>query len=214
MRTKVPNLHITLALSQMSDKERIDLAKHIAQLAPASSLYSNPHIQAAVAQVSTLGTKLGTDDSGVGDLESQLALSKEVRAATRSNYDKAMGVLTSLAQNEAKTPDEAASLGFINARVGRGSPAPLTPPDGVVVKLGRKHGQFRAAAKTAATHGRFGAQISTDPVTPASWQDVAGSGKVRLITGHASGSLVWVRFRALRGTTASDWCAPVPVTVP
>src|SRR5690349_3073414 len=69
MRTKVPNLHILLSLTQLSDKERVDFAKHIAELAPASSLYSNPHIQAAVGQVSTLGTKLGTNDSGVGGLE-------------------------------------------------------------------------------------------------------------------------------------------------
>jgi hypothetical protein len=164
--------------------------------------------------VSTLGVKLGTDDSSVGGFETQLALSKEVRATTQNQYDKAIGVLVSLAESEAKTPDEAASLGFINARVGGGTPSPLTPPDGVIVKLGKKHGQFRASAKSPLTHGRFGAQLSTDPVGPATWQDLTGSGKTRLVTGHASGTLVWVRFRTLRGNTASDWCAPVPVTVP
>ena len=87
-------------------------------------------------------------------------------------------------------------------------------PDTVIVKLGKKHGQFIVSAKTSLRHGKFGAQLSTDPVGPATWLDLPGNGKQRIVKGHASGALLWVRFRTLRGSNQSDWCAPVSVTVP
>jgi len=48
-------------------------------------------------------------------------------------------------------------------------------------------------------HSKFGAQVSVDPIGPTTWQDLASTGKRRTVTGHPSGTLVWVRFRTVRG---------------
>jgi len=213
-KSKSQNLHVILPLGQMSDKERADLGTTVGNMAPSSPLYAqHPQLQPAVSDVASLSTALKADDASVVHDEAQLASSREGRDTTRTKFDRAMWVFTSLVENLALTVDQAAQLG-LTARVGKAPPAPLAPPEGVIVKLGRKHGQFRASVKTTQKNGRFGAQISTDPVGPTTWQELPGAGRSRLIGGHPSGTLVWVRFRALRGQQQSDWCAPVPVTVP
>jgi hypothetical protein len=213
-KNKSQSLHVLLPLGQMSDKERADTGTTIGTMAPSSPIYTqSTHVQAAVADVVSLTAALKSADASVTHDEAQLALSRGGRDTVRTKLDRSLGVYTSLAENLATTVDEAAALG-LTARIGRAAPAPLAPPDGVIVKLGTKHGQFRVSAKTSLRTGHYGAQISADPVGPLTWQDLTGGGKSRLITGHASGSLVWVRFRLLRGQQASDWCTPVPVTVP
>jgi hypothetical protein len=89
----------------------------------------------------------------------------------------------------------------------------LNPPTGVAIHLGRKHGQFRASAVYTG-RAKYAAQVSTDPIGPATWQDLSGNGKERTVTGHPSGSLVWIRFRTIAKIAQSDWCTPVAVTVP
>ena len=145
--------------------------------------------------------------------EATLFLSKEVLDQTRAKLDRSLGVVTSIVENLATTADQAAALGF-TARLGKAAPGPLAPPEGVVVVLGKTHGQFRASAKTTKKGARFGAQVSSDPIGPATWVDLPGNGKRRLVTGHASGTIVWIRFRTERSQHQSDWCTPVSVTVP
>ncbi len=213
MKSKVPNLHIALQLTMMSDKGRVDLCARIGQLAPTSPLYTqNPNLQAAVTQTVSLGTSLGAAAATVNQNEAALILSKEVLVQARAKLDKSLGVVSSVVENLATTPDQAAAVG-LTARIGKAPPAPLAAPGGVIVSLGKKHGQFHVSAKSSA-RDRFGAQVSVDPIGPTTWVDLSGNGKRRLVTGHASGTLVWVRFRAVRGQNQSDWCTPVSVTVP
>jgi len=213
-KTKKDSLHVHMPLATFSDKSRVDLTGTIGNIAPASPIYTqNPHVQAVVADVVSLGTALKTSDSSVVDDEAKLAVSKGVRDTTRTKLDSKLALYASLIENLATTVDEAAAMG-LPARIGKAPPAPLAPPDGVIVKLGKKHGQFRVSAKTSLKNGRFAAEISADPIGAATWQPLLGAGKSRLVMGHPSGTLLWVRFRILRGQSASDWCAPVPVTVP
>jgi len=214
MRTKIQNLHIALALAVMTDKERVDLCATMGQLAPSCSLYTqNPHLQAAVTESVSLGTSLHTVSGTVTQNEATLILSKEVLDQTRAKLDRSLGVVTSMIENLATTTDQAAAMGF-TAKLGKATPAPLAPPDGVIVVLGKKHGQFRVSAKSTRVGGHYGAQLSTDPIGPTTWVELPGNGKRRLVTGHPSGSIVWIRFRTERGQNQSDWCAPVSVTVP
>jgi hypothetical protein len=211
---KIQNLHIALALGQMTDKERVDLCTTMGQLAPTSPLYAqNPHLQAAVTEAVSLGTSFHTAEGTVTQNYATLVLSKEVLDQTRAKLDRSLGVVSSMLENLATTVEQAATVGF-TARLGKAVPGPLVPPDGIIIVLGKKHGQFRASAKSSRKSDRFGAQVSTDPIGPATWQDLPGNGKRRLVTGHPSGSVVWVRFRTERGQNQSDWCAPVSVTVP
>ena len=212
-RSKKKNtLHVILADGR-TDKERIDSATGITQMAPQSALYTqNSQIKAAVDNVGTLTGDLKTQADTANGLQKQLDEAKGTLDTTRTKHGRAMGFFRVLAENTATTLDQLASLGLVG-RIGAAPPAPITPPTGVKISLGTVHGQFRASA-VSATGKKFGAQISPDPIGPATWIDLPGTGKRRIITGHPSGSLVWVRFRLLRGQGASDWCAAVPVTVP
>ena len=213
MKSNKTSLHIILALTKLDDKGRIDLATNLKTMAPTSALYTqNPAIQAAVTECTGNGALLGAIDAEVTNDEAKLALSKEKRENLRAAFDKSAIVVKSLVEHHGTTVEEAASLGFIS-QIGKTPPAPLATPNGVTVKLGKKHGQFRVSADTPG-HGKFGAQISPNPIGPGTWQDLPGTGKTHLVTGYASGTELWVRFRSVSSKAVSDFCTPVLVTVP
>ncbi len=211
-RLRRNNLHVLLADGR-TDKERIDTANGIIKLAPQSAVYAqHPEVHAAVDALTPIVADLKSQGDLALGLQLQLDAVKGGIDATRTKYGHALGVLRTTLEGAATTIEEVTSLG-LTGRIGGATPAPLVPPTGVRIALGKKHGQFRASAEST-FKGKFGAEVSSDPIGPATWVDVTGTGKRRLITGHASGTLVWVRFRIVAGQRASDWCTPVPVTVP
>ena len=211
-RLKKNTLHVLLADGK-NDQERIETITGISKLAPQSVVYVQiPTIHAAVDAVIGIGVDLKNQGDQVTGLEKQLEEVKTLLEKTRIKYGRAIGILRTTCEGQDLSAADIASIG-LTSRVGAPSVPALTPPTGVKVSLGKTHGQFRASA-VSTEHSKFGAQVSPDPVGPATWVDLPGTGKRRLITGHASGSLVWVRFRTVHKETVSDWCAPVPVTVP
>ena len=195
-----------------NDKERIDTMTGITKMAPNSALYNqNAAVHAAVDASSGFANQLKAQGETETGLQTQLDDVKQSIDTTRVKYGRSIGVLRASLEAAAATVDELTALG-VTGQIGATPPAPLTPPTGVKVALGKIHGQFHASA--VSTHKKFGAQVSSEPVGPTTWVDLNGTGKRRLISGHPSGSLLWVRFRSLRGQAASEWCAPVSVTVP
>ncbi len=209
---KKNSLHVSLADGR-NDQERIGTMTGITKMAPQSALYTgNPAIKAAVDAASQITSDLKTQNEVVTEIGKQLIDAKQTLTNTREKYGKAIVVVRSSVASVATSLDQLTALG-ITGQVGVTAPAPLTPPTGVKVELGTTHGQFRASA-VCLGHSKFGAQVSADPIGAATWTELPGAGKVRIVTGHPSGALVWVRFRTLKGRNASDWCTPVPVTVP
>jgi hypothetical protein len=207
-------LHVILDLQALSDEDLGALAATIAKLAPTSTLFTNnPGIQTLVADVGTRNATLGGVASAIVQAESELVTMKATRDDARDALEKDLVGLRGLVEAKGASVSDANAVGFA-ARIGRAPIAPLVAPDTVTVILGKKHGQFTVSAKTSLLHAHYDAQWSPDPVGPATWQGIPGSGKRRKVTGHASGTLVWIRFRALRGNAQSDWCNPVSVTVP
>ena len=140
MKSNRTALHVILSLSTLGDKGRADLATTIKTMAPTSTLYTQtPAIQTAVTECTGNGSFLSAADSEVTNDEAKLALSKQKRDNFRTTFDKSVVVLKSLVEHHGTTVEEAASLGFI-AQIGKTPPAPLVPPNGVIVKLGKKHG--------------------------------------------------------------------------
>ena len=212
VRARRNTLHVLLAEGR-TDKERIDTVLGILQMAPQSALYlQNPQIHAAIDAMSPLATALKTKGEAANGLQLQLDALREDINGTRIKYGRALGILRSNLEAAATTVADVATLGIV-ARLGAPPVPALTPPTGVKIVLGKKHGQFTATA-VSPLKGVFGAQVSPDPVGPATWVDVTGTGKRRVVSGHPTGTLLWIRFRRVTGKGASDWCAPVPVTVP
>jgi hypothetical protein len=207
-------VHVLLTLGDLSDPEIVSLGANIAKMAPTSALFQqNPGMQPLVTDIGSQNVVLGNMAAAIAKAEADLVTMKETRDTTRDQLEKDIVGLRGFVEAKAATVADANAIGF-NARSGKSPITPLASPDGVVVRLGKKHGQFIATAKTSLKRGKFGAQLSADPIGPATWGDLPGSGKRRIVTGHASGTVVWVRFRTLRGGSASDWCAPVSVVVP
>jgi len=211
--TKSTTVRVQLPSSQLSDKEKIDALSAVAGLAPTATLYTqNAQVKSAVDAAVQLSTKLKGAADQENNLNAQIVHTRETKVELRSQLGLAVELIRSTIESLQPSVEECAALG-LGARIGKAAPAPLSPPTSIQVHLGRKHGQFRVSA-VAPGRPKFGAQASADPVGAATWQDLPGTGRARTVTGHASGALVWVRFRVLRGQTPSDWSAPVSVTVP
>ena len=212
-RTKRLNLHLVLNMASFTDKALADFGDHVGKLA-ATSVFAaqHPAVQAAIAGFVASAATLRTAATDVDHDEGVLALSRKARDVARIAAEKQFTSVRGAVEQSTSAIADAASVG-LNARIGGPPKAPLAAPDGITVKLGKKHGQFRVIGES---HLRASWEVATssDPIGPATWITVEGSGKTRIITGHPSGALVWVRMRLVRGATASDWCAPVPVTVP
>jgi len=213
LRTKSLTLHISLPISTMSHKALTDLGDNIAKLAPASPLYvQNVALQAAVTGLTQDIADLKQADGDCVKAEADVELCRRTRDNTRTKCEKGVTQVRQFVEHNAATVEDAATLGF-SARIGGVPPAPIEPPTSLNVKLGKKHGEFHVTA-VSKLRGKWDLEISPDPITATSWTGVPGSAKGRLVTGRTSGSLVWVRMRLVRARGVSDWCAPVPVTVP
>jgi hypothetical protein len=206
-------VHVVLRLEDYTDAQLTALGQSIVQLAPQSPLYQVPGLPAVVGRLDQQNTTLNGANAAIVKALAELVAMKETRDVARDQLEKCLVGLRGLVESNAVTVADANAIG-LDARIGRPPAAPLVPPETVIVLLGKKHGQFTVSAKSNLRHAQFGAQLSTDPIGPATWQDLPGHGKRRVVNGHASGTLLWVRFRTLRGREQSDWCAPVSVVVP
>ncbi len=213
-RSKKKNLLKATLPDDATDQARIDTMQNIVSMAPQSPLYTqNAKVKSAVDDAGQKASTLKTQVTTANTLKLQWEQAVEEVIATRNQLGTARTLLRSTLESNATSLADLASLG-VGGYIGAVPPTPVTPPTGVKVDLGKVHGQFRATAISPVKGPKFGAQISADPIGPTTWIDLPGNGKRRLITGHASGSLVWVRFRVVRGHTTSDWSAPMSVTVP
>ncbi len=210
---KLATVRVNLAASRMNDKERADAMSVVAAQAPTSPLYlQHLAVKAAVDSAVQSGTDLSKSVAAVVAARGVLTMAEEALVLSRGKYIQAAGVLRTTVEATNPTAADMATLG-LTGTIGVTPPGPLVPPSGIEVHLGRTRGQFRVVA-VADDRAKLSAQASADPIGPATWVELPGTGKRRTVTGHASGSLVWVRFRVVRGETTSDWCTPVPVTVP
>jgi hypothetical protein len=207
-------VHVLLTLQDYTDSQLTALGQSIVKLAPQSQLYQQvPGLQPIVGKIGQQYGMLDGANVAIVKAEAELVGLRETRDVARDQLEKSMTGLRGLVESNAVTVSDANALG-LDARIGRPPITPLLPPETVIVRLGKKHGQFIVSAKSSLRQAKFGAQLSTDPIGPATWQDLPGSGKQRTVKGHASGTVLWVRFRTLRGAVQSDWCAPVSVVVP
>jgi len=212
-RIKRLNLHLVLNMGEFSDKALADLGDHVGKLAATSTFAAqHPAVQAALAGFVQSAVTLRAAATEVDHNEGVLALSRKNRDDARVSAERQLTQVRGAVEQAGTGVADAASIG-LTARIGAPPRPALAAPDGIAVKLGKKHGQFRVSG-VSHLRGAWEVATSPDPIGAATWTGVQGTGKTRTISGHPSGTLLWVRMRIVRGATASDWCAPVPVTVP
>jgi hypothetical protein len=207
----INRIRVALNLAKMKDDELHKLVTAIGALAPNSALMGVPAVAAAVGVVASQGTAFkAADDTVAADTE-KLRNDKQAKAATRGTLENGVTALAGAVGANAKNAADVASMGLVMAGGHTVATADPVAPEAVNVKIPKKgHGR---ATVTVPEKGRFVAEQSPDPIGPATWAPLPGTGKSRTVTG-ATGTKVWIRFARVRGQLQSDWSTPILVTIP
>ena len=207
-------VHLLFDPASMTPAELDTAVATVMGNAPNSPLYkANATIQAAVTEVGKLAGVFKTATLAVAATEGLLGSERETLASSAATVDRGLILLKDLVENKAITAEQASAVGFV-VRQAFSKGDPIAAPDGVKVKASKTHGSFAVTAYDLRKRIHFAAQISVDPIGPNTWTDLPGNGKRRKLRGYPSGTLVWVRFAALRGQTRGLWGTPVSVNVP
>jgi hypothetical protein len=204
---------IALSAASMNDAARESALAAIQKMAPQSPLMQVPAVAASVGALATKGTALVTNAAAVAAAEQQHKNCIAARDGSRVSFDLELGSLKGLVENNAASAVDVTSMGFQLLVVAKASKTPPDPPAALVVKTGKAHGKASVVVQGKGYLGKFAAEVSTDPIGPATWTSLPGAGKQRKLTG-ATGTRLWVRFAAVRYGMQSDWCTPVLVTLP
>ena len=207
-------LHISLALSAMTDDEVLDLAGNIGKLAPTSAFATaNPPVASGATAVVAKATTLKASRAKASDLAMQTVDAEAVVLTDREGLETEIQAFASTVLNVAQTPDELTSVALTpREKTVIPTKAPDAPAAFEIKKPKYKRGFVDiSVTEPAGIHGRYYAEWSPDPV--GTWARLVGTGKSRRVTG-APGTKVWVRFARVRGLIESEWSEPQLVMVP
>ena len=216
-RSLLQRYHAELDFSQLTDQDLHDRTGAIKAASGTSQLVlNNPALQAAVDVLVTKDGALTVAGSAVTGDRAKLRNDLATEVTCRTGLVGAMRSFVTLVETGAMTPSDLENAGIpARAPVPRKT-LPPDVPEAIFItfpKVG--HGKATVSVHEAGKpRGQYTAQLSVDPFGPATWAPLGtGFGRTRVVTG-ASGTKIWVRFAAVRGTQQSDWCAPVLVTIP
>ena len=157
-KNPINEFRVLLDLSALSadDTAREQLCTSIAKLAPQSPLYSDPTVQAAVANVGKTFTTFVTARQAAAQSAKQHALDATASSNAGTANDKSLLLLRTLVQNAAASESDLTSMAF-TAYTGRPPAPPLLPPEQIDVVQGKKGtGQ---GARDGARAGHHPAQV-------------------------------------------------------
>jgi hypothetical protein len=207
-------IHIELDVNTLDETSLDALATAIGQNAPQGTLYAgSTAIQACVTTITASNTKYKAAGVAVIADQAKLLSDQQAQADARASLVTSVVQLKGLVETSAKSTADVKGTGF--APLEKSAPAPIAIPTGVDIfypKTG--HNRAKVSALQSGNDKRFGAQFCLDPLASNTWTDMAGDGKSHWLTGYKTGTVIWVRFRTVRGHLTSDWCTPVSVTIP
>lgn len=207
-------IHVGMDVSRLGEEGLKTLVSGILQTASQSTLYaSSPVVQACVAALSVASAKHQAAEDAVIAAEAKLEVEKQ------NAIDAWLALMTSLVQYRRVVETTATSATDVTAAgftpLTRAAPGAIAIPHGIDVFYPKKRrGRAKVTVQGEGRNRRYGAQICLDPLTQSAWTDLDGDGRSHWLTGYPSGTVVWVRFRAVRGHAKSDWCSPVCITIP
>jgi len=208
---KVEVIQVKLNLSALDIDGRIALSSMLAKAAPQSAVYgSNPFLKGAADKAVQRGDDLQAAATAAHNAEMKLSAAKAAVVVAEARFDRDVLCLKSAAEATCTTEAELNDLGF-NRRQPKAAPEPLTAPESIVAKMGKDKGTMVVQAKRVGRVSTYVAEISPDPIGPATWQSIPGTGVRRTLSGYQSGAQYWVRFRSVRANEESAWSDPVPV---
>jgi hypothetical protein len=207
-------IRVEMDKGQLDDIKLKALVTAILQTAPNASIFgSSPLLQACVASLQKASDAYDAAGTAVTADEAKLATDKQTWIDARGVLVTTVVQYRGLVETSAINPSDVIALGLpaLNRTV---SPS-VTTPTGIDILYPKKgHGRAKVTVQYANRSDRHDCQICLDPQAQNTWTDVDGDGRSHWLTTYKSGTVLWVRFRAVRGHEKSDWCNPVPVTIP
>jgi hypothetical protein len=206
---KPPSMQVKLNLAQLGIAGRLTLIALIAKFAPTSSQYTgSANFKQAVDTVVGHGPTLTAAEGNSEAAKTAAVAALVARDTETAATDGDLHVLKAVADTLFKTEADFHANG-LNQQI-KSPPAPLVPPPTVTVKGGKKlKGSILAQATRLPGLFKYICAISVDPITATSWTVLNGTPSKRTITGLVSGQGYWIRYCTERGTSRSDWGAPV-----
>jgi hypothetical protein len=203
-----------LNLRLLNDIKRTALLAAIQKVAPQGALMQNPTIAASYASLSTKGTTFVSSVAVASAAEQQWKASSDARDVARVGVDLELTNFKTLVENNATSAADLTAMGLTELVVAKSAKTVPDAPGAVLVRTGKVHGKARVSVEGKGYIGSFVAQVSTDPIGPATWTGLPGNGKSRLLSGYASGTKLWVQFAQVRWGLQSPWSAAVMVIIP
>ena len=188
---------------------RITCGVKIGAQAPSSPLYADSEVKTAVDNVvqKTKDTQAAFDT--YNKAHAAYILAGKALGVVLGGWDTTFDVLVSTAGKHCLTPADGASLGMpLRDRVSHALAIPL----GIDLKQDFKKHLLRLHVQKAPGLRTCVVQVSRDPITATSWEELAGEGLVREIPNLAPG-LLYARAAHKKARATSDFCAPVSIAI-
>jgi hypothetical protein len=196
------------AVDKVSLKAREDRSVLVGNTGPACLLWqANAGLAAAGGELVQAGVDLAAAAKAAQVLAAALETARQEMIALRIAWDEQYYVYVTSVELYATTPGDITALGL--ALLDEAA-YKLGPPD-VTARYDRVEGLIRLHVKGA---GRFKCRIevSSDPLTPGSFQALVGNTARRALAGYPPGGY-WVRAALLSAGDQSDFSEPVFVLV-
>lgn len=207
-------IHVALDVNQLDDSDLEDRVSTILQTAPQGTLYaSSPAIQACVGTMSMANDAYKAAGDVVVADKQKLVKDEQAVVDSRAALVTTLVQFKGLVETSAKNVAEVKGAGV--APLVRAMSGAIAIPTGIDILYPKQgHGRAKVTVQFTSNKDRHDAQVCLEPITQNTWIDLDGDGRSHWLTGFKSGTVLWVRFRAVRGHQKSDWCQPVPVTIP
>lgn len=199
----------SVASVKKTPQRRADCGTGIGAHAPNSTLYQDPEVKPAVDNVTKRTGELSSalndfTKARLGYIKARAALIQVV-----GNWDTEFDVLVSVATKHCSTQADAAALGM---PLREPASHELQVPISVTVKQDFKTRVLRIRVKRAPGMRTTVIQVSRDPVTATSWEELPGDGVLRDVENPAPG--VWyVRAAHKTARDTSAFTDPVSIVI-
>jgi hypothetical protein len=214
--TTPTNARYRAALSpgELDDTQVQEALASIQKMAQQGTLFQIAAIAASYAALTNKGPALTTAIAQEAANAAAYHQSVSARSTARLAVNRELDTFKTLVENNATSAGDVTGMGLSLLTIASPTRTPPDPPAALLVKIGQQHGKARVVVAGKGKLGSFAAQVSTDPIGPATWSALPGTGKERKLSGYPSGTKLWVQFAAVRFGMQSAWCTPVLVTIP
>jgi hypothetical protein len=200
--------------SELDDTQCQEAFASIQKVAQQGPLFQIAAIAASYAALVQKGPALSTAIAQEAADAAAYRKSVNARNTARLAVDRELGTFRTLVENNATSADDVIAMGLSLQTIATPTRTPPDPPAALIVRIGKQHGKARVAVAGKGYQGTFAAQVSTDPIGPATWLPLPGTGKERKLSGYPSGTKLWVQFATIRFGMQSAWSTPALVTIP